>query len=348
MSMADNARRFHPVVGVAVAVLGLAGIVTAQHLPFRENIQDDLTARSEQALQAAGLSAVQVDFIGRDGTLKAASTAEADRALEIVRGLEGVRVAVADVPTVAAPAPSASPTTPTAPTTPPTVAFALGGGRIAVTGTVPSEAARAALVQTATELAGAGQVDDRLTVDATVTDAGLAALPNVVKAIAKGAKEATVELRDGSLTLAGTLDKQATKDAVAAAAAQVGATVVDRTELAKVQQELVKLPAVTFLDNSTTLTAAGRAALAQAARILTANPQVKVRIEGHTDSNGSTADNLVLSQARAKTVLDFLVKQGVAADRLTSQGYGESRPARPNTSEANQAVNRRVEFIVLP
>ncbi|WP_144125060.1 OmpA family protein [Catellatospora sichuanensis] len=343
--MADNARRFHPVVGVAVAVLGLAGIVTAQHLPFRENIQDDLTTRSEQALQAAGLSSVQVDFVGRDGTLKAGSTAEADRALEIVRGLEGVRAAVADVPAVAAPAPSASPT---AAATPPTVVFTLGGGRIAVTGTVPSEAARTALVQAATELAGAGQVDDRLTVDAAVTDAGLSGLPNVVKALGKGTKDATVELRGGNLSLAGTLDSQATKDAVAAAAAQVGATVADRTELAKVQQALVKLPAVTFLDNSTTLTAAGRAALTQAARILTDNPQVKVRIEGHTDNNGSTGDNLALSRARAKTVLTFLVSQGIAADRLTAQGYGESRPARPNTSEANQAVNRRVEFIVLP
>lgn len=345
MSMADNARRFHPVVGVAVAVLGLAGVVTAQHLPFRENIQDDLTTRSEQALQAAGLSSVQVDFIGRDGTLTAASTAEADRALEIVRGLEGVRVAVADVPMVAAPAPSASPT---ASATPPTVVLALAGGRVTLTGTVPSEGARTALVQAAASLAGTGPVDDQLKVDATVTDAGLDGLANVVSAFGKGAKDVSVELRGGNLSLAGTLDSQATKDAVAAAAAASGSVVVDRTELAKVQQELVKLPAVTFLDNSTTLTAAGRAALAQAARILTANPLVKVRIEGHTDSNGSTADNLALSRARAQTVLDFLVKQGVATDRLSAEGYGESRPARPNTSEANQAVNRRVEFIALP
>ncbi|WP_166382911.1 OmpA family protein [Catellatospora methionotrophica] len=345
--MADNARRFHPVVGVAVAVLGLAGIVTAQHLPIRQTVQDDLTTRSEQALRAAGLSSVQVGFIGRDGTLKAASAAEADRALAIVRGLEGVRVAVADVPTVAAPAPAASPS-PTATAVPPTVGLTLSGGRATLTGTVPTEDARKRLAAAAAFLAGTGPVDDQLKVDPSVTDAGLDALANVVSAYGQGAKDVSVELRDGNLSLAGTVASQAAKDAVAAAAAQTGATVSDRTEVAKVQQELVKLPAVTFLDNSTTLTAAGRAALAQAARILTANPQVKVRIEGHTDSNGSTADNLALSRARAKTVLDFLVKQGVAADRLTSQGYGESRPARPNTTEANQAVNRRVEFIVLP
>ncbi|GAB4050043.1 OmpA family protein [Catellatospora paridis] len=343
--MADNARRFHPVVGVAVAVLGLAGIVTAQHLPFRENIQDDLTTRSEQALQAAGLSSVQVDFIGRDGTLKAASTAEADRALEIVRGLEGVRVAVADVPEVAAPAPSPSAT---AAATPPTVVVTLSGGRATLTGTVPGEDARKRLVEAATFLAGTGPVDDQLKVDPSVTDAGLDAVANAVSAYGQGAKDVSVELRGGILSLAGTVASQAAKDAVAAAATEAGATVVDRIEVAKVQQELVKLPAVTFLDNSTTLTAAGRAALAQAARILTANPQVKVRIEGHTDSNGSTADNLALSRARSKTVLDFLVKQGVATDRLSAEGYGESRPARPNTSEANQAVNRRVEFVVLP
>ncbi|MFD0594241.1 OmpA family protein [Catellatospora coxensis] len=343
--MADNARRFHPVVGLAVAVLGLAGIVTAQHLPIRETVQDDLTTRSEQALAAAGLSAVEVDFIGRDGTLKAASAAEADQALAIVRRLEGVRVAVAEVPEVAAPAPSPSPT---ATATPPTVLLTLSGGRAALTGTVPTEAARKRLVEAATFVAGTGPVDDQLKIDPSVTDAGLDGLANVVSAYGQGAKDVSVELRGGNLSLAGTLASQAAKDAVATAAAQSGSVVVDRTEVAKVQQELVKLPAVTFLDNSTTLTAAGRAALGQAARILTANPQVKVRIEGHTDSNGTAADNLALSRARAKTVLDYLVKQGVAADRLTAQGYGESRPARPNTSEANQAVNRRVEFIVLP
>lgn len=345
MSMADNARRFHPVVGVAVAVLGLAGIVTAQHLPIRQTVQDDLTSRSKQALAAAGLSAVEVDFIGRDGTLKAASAAEADQALAIVRELEGVRVAVAEAPAVAAPAPSPSPS---AAATPPTVVLTLSGGRAVLTGTVPTEDARKRLVEAAASLAGAGPVDDRLKVDASVTDAGLDGLANVVSAYGQGAKDVSVELRGGNLSLAGTLASQAAKDAVTAAAAGSGSVVVDRTEVAKVQQELVKLPAVTFLDNSTTLTPAGRAALGEAARILTANPQVKVRIEGHTDSNGTAADNLALSRARAKAVLDYLVKQGVAADRLTAQGYGESRPARPNTSEANQAVNRRVEFIVLP
>ncbi|WP_196279040.1 OmpA family protein [Catellatospora vulcania] len=343
--MADNARRFHPVVGLAVAVLGLAGIVTAQHLPIRETVQDDLTSRSEQALRAAGLPAVEVGFIGRDGTLKAASADEADRALAIVRGLEGVRVAVADVPAVAAPAPSPSPT---ATATPPTVVLTVSSGGATLTGTVPTEESRKRLVDAAAFLAGTRPVDDQLKVDPSVSDAGLDGLANVVSAFGQGAKDVSVELRDGNLSLAGTLASQATKDAVTAAAAQSGSVVADRTEVAKVQQELVKLPAVTFLDNSTTLTAAGRAALGEAARILTANPQVKVRIEGHTDSNGTAADNLALSRSRAKTVLDYLVKQGVAADRLTSAGYGESRPARPNTTEANQAVNRRVEFIVLP
>src|SRR5688572_8896956 len=110
MSMA-NERRFHPLLGLAVAAVGLAGIVTAQHLPVRHTVQDDLTARSEQALSAAGLSAVEVGFIGRDGTLKAGSAADADRALAIVRGLEGVRVVEAEVPAVAVPTagPSAAP-----------------------------------------------------------------------------------------------------------------------------------------------------------------------------------------------------------------------------------------------
>jgi outer membrane protein OmpA-like peptidoglycan-associated protein len=79
---------------------------------------------------------------------------------------------------------------------------------------------------------------------------------------------------------------------------------------------------------------------------LRANPSAKVRIEGHTDSNGTPESNLLLSQARAQAVLDALVAQGIAADRLTAVGLGETRLQALGTTEADHAVNRRVEFVV--
>src|SRR5262249_36964181 len=99
---------------------------------------------------------------------------------------------------------------------------------------------------------------------------------------------------------------------------------------------------------SATLTPDGRAVVGQVATVLQANPGVRVRIEGHTDSTGTDADNMALSQARAETVRNTLVSLGVAPDRLTVAWFGESRPLVPDTRPENQAITRRVEFVVLP
>ncbi len=81
--------------------------------------------------------------------------------------------------------------------------------------------------------------------------------------------------------------------------------------------------------------------------VLTDYPFMRVEIEGHTDDQGSDAYNEKLSNDRAKAVVDFLIKKNVEKERLTWKGYGESKPLKPNTSEENRAVNRRVEFRVL-
>ena len=71
---------------------------------------------------------------------------------------------------------------------------------------------------------------------------------------------------------------------------------------------------------------------------------VDVRIEGHTDSVGSEAYNLLLSQRRADAVRDYLVRQGIPASRLSTSGMGEARPVAPNETAEGRFQNRRVEF----
>jgi len=73
---------------------------------------------------------------------------------------------------------------------------------------------------------------------------------------------------------------------------------------------------------------------------------LSVQICGHADSDASDEYNQTLSENRAESVLDWLVAQGVNAANLSTIGFGESRPAVPNTSAANKALNRRVEFVV--
>jgi outer membrane protein OmpA-like peptidoglycan-associated protein len=70
-------------------------------------------------------------------------------------------------------------------------------------------------------------------------------------------------------------------------------------------------------------------------------------VEGHTDNSGKPAYNMKLSEARAKGVMDYLVTQGVAPDRITSVGFGETRPIADNKTKAGRALNRRVDVVMV-
>jgi outer membrane protein OmpA-like peptidoglycan-associated protein len=82
-------------------------------------------------------------------------------------------------------------------------------------------------------------------------------------------------------------------------------------------------------------------------KILKLNPDIKVEIAGHTDSDGSDDHNNKLSEARAKTVVDYLITKGVNKDMLKWKGYGESQPQMPNDSPENKQLNRRTEIKIL-
>ncbi len=77
------------------------------------------------------------------------------------------------------------------------------------------------------------------------------------------------------------------------------------------------------------------------------NKEVKIEITGHTDDVGSNAANQVLSEKRAKSVVDYLIKNGVPAQRIQHKGHGETKPVKANSSEENRQANRRIEMRVL-
>ena len=86
--------------------------------------------------------------------------------------------------------------------------------------------------------------------------------------------------------------------------------------------------------------------LKEIANVLNENPNVKIQIVGHTDSDGNDALNLDLSKRRAMNVKNTLVKEfGIAADRMQTDGKGETQALAPNTTTEGKAKNRRVEFI---
>jgi outer membrane protein OmpA-like peptidoglycan-associated protein len=88
--------------------------------------------------------------------------------------------------------------------------------------------------------------------------------------------------------------------------------------------------------------------LKQVASVLKANPQIELlRVEGHTDDQGQDAKNLNLSQRRSNNVRSFLIREGIAAERLEAVGYGETKPVDTNKTAAGRENNRRVEFVIL-
>jgi OmpA-OmpF porin, OOP family len=86
--------------------------------------------------------------------------------------------------------------------------------------------------------------------------------------------------------------------------------------------------------------------LDEVAQALADNPTIKVEIQGHTDSQGDDDYNMKLSQKRAESVRDYLVKKKVATDRMVPKGYGEEVPIADNRTADGRSQNRRVEFII--
>jgi peptidoglycan-associated lipoprotein len=106
----------------------------------------------------------------------------------------------------------------------------------------------------------------------------------------------------------------------------------------------VELERVYFSFDQHTLTDKTRKVLAANAIIIESSPALKVRIEGHCDSQGSDEYNLALGERRTHAVKNYLVSLGVAPDRLETISYGEELPADSAMTEIAWAMNRRAEF----
>lgn len=81
-------------------------------------------------------------------------------------------------------------------------------------------------------------------------------------------------------------------------------------------------------------------------KFLTDNPKVEIEVSGHTDNIGSDSYNMNLSQKRADAVKNYLTSKGIAAKRVSSKGYGKTKPIATNSTELGREQNRRVEFTI--
>jgi OmpA-OmpF porin, OOP family len=114
-----------------------------------------------------------------------------------------------------------------------------------------------------------------------------------------------------------------------------------------VTADRIELKQTIFFDTGkTTIKRVSHALLDEVAQALRDHPTIRVRIEGHTDSQGKDAYNLKLSRGRAAAVRTYLVGAGIDPGRMVSEGYGEAKPIADNRTAAGRAENRRVEFVI--
>ncbi len=109
----------------------------------------------------------------------------------------------------------------------------------------------------------------------------------------------------------------------------------------------VILKNIFFETNSAKLLSSSLIELERLYELLSSQTQLRIQINGHTDNVGNEQDNLTLSQDRAKSVYDFLLQKGIAAQRLRYKGFGETQPIDSNETELGRRNNRRTEFEVI-
>lgn len=107
------------------------------------------------------------------------------------------------------------------------------------------------------------------------------------------------------------------------------------------------LKGVQFEIGSANLTTEARNILQEVVEAMKANPNVKVEIQGHTDNTGGAAMNKKLSEDRAASVKTYMVNNGIAADRMTTSGFGYDKPIATNDTVEGRTENRRIEFHIV-
>ena len=140
------------------------------------------------------------------------------------------------------------------------------------------------------------------------------------------------------------IEAQRLKDSIDAAAQRLALMkkqpVVLKTEVGKA----IVLEGVVFKSGSAQITPASNLILMSARKTLEENPEITVQIQGYTDNVGNAKSNLKLSQKRADAVKAWLVKNGIAASRITAEGYGDANPRGDNETAEGRQMNRRIEF----
>ncbi len=105
---------------------------------------------------------------------------------------------------------------------------------------------------------------------------------------------------------------------------------------------------ITFPTNSAELSATSKANLSKMIEVFNEFPDTYLNVSGHTDDKGADEYNMKLSERRANSVSSYLIAQGIASSKITTEWFGETKPRVTNDSDENRAKNRRVQILIVP
>lgn len=356
-------------VGAAVAAFTMIAAMLGPHGVSLKAIEAQLGARTAQALAAEGLRDVAVRMDGQTAVLSGAAP-NAD--MQAVARDAALRAAGPGGPYLGGVVAVKDETVIGARVSPFSWSAEKGAGTLTLSGHVPSETAKARLLEVARARFGGFTVVDRMTLAFGAPAGDWAAVAADALTELGKLKRGKVRLVDDRLTLIGEGEQAAVADVRAHFEAPLGApytlAVADLTvegqslgireieglnlseaSAATCQRAFSQLMRTNYIEFDT-----GSAAIAPiSARLLDNLATVARRcdsyaiaISGHTDNTGDPAANLALSKARAEAVRAYLAGRGVAVERLSAEGFGQTSPRVPNTNPANRARNRRIEFNV--
>ncbi|VAV97840.1 hypothetical protein MNBD_ACTINO01-2594 [hydrothermal vent metagenome] len=354
-------------VGFAAAVI--VGFIIIAFLAVRfgtAGIEADLEAKARQALTTSGFTEVNVDARGTSLRLSGSITTEQtqDEAYAAVSGITGVGsvggalwpVFTGDLEEIVV--------------TGEAIDITWNGDEAIVSGSVSSTEKVAFVNQTLSstftngvDIAGLSALEG-LEDETTWLGTTLSLVQRFADALPAG--RVVVDPSAKLLTVVGETEDKALRDELNDLATETGAgfgfavttgvrllvleTPPTDKEVEELQinlDDLIEGKVVEFEVKSYALTSEGEALLDEISAALESVPNVRVRISGHTDSQGSHEDNQVLSELRARTVLEYLVAKGADQGRFEMVGLGESEPIADNTTAEGRARNRRIEFTAL-
>ncbi|MCK5830447.1 MAG: OmpA family protein [Methylococcales bacterium] len=227
------------------------------------------------------------------------------------------------------------------------------GRDVVLTGVAPSEIMREKAVEIASDIRGVADVENQMTVAGLGLEHQSASTSQdkkdheseVAKSTPESVKSEVIpakqEQNDIAPAPAPSVDS---KEEVIEKPAPTDDHVLQTASCEDQFNQLVTDKTITFSENSANIEAQAKVIIYSLSQFADKCPNSIVEVSGHTDSRGDDAYNYILSKQRAQSVVTLLIKNGLRADRLHMEGYGETRPIANNNTKQGQANNRRIEL----